>query len=322
MLSLLQIKLTVTTMRLNYHAYYFQNMQTGRKVQLDIRPFLRAFSSLQSPEVRSCVEYNGETLYLMHDVEDTFLLVQTRMNEIIRKIDTQNLTVDEITALLNDHEQVGFASYLHFGEGFFGIATTVLAPRIGAVDALISTLFNMLNINEWRFITHPLVHDISADSVKDLDFVSGTSIELAADLSIGEDLMGMLGFDQDEFQLFDGFEIKIKPRRNRNIKEPISRFAEDKLDQGVGKMVMRAKREAGDLMTDLYLNESGSVFDTINKGNGHGIAAKISDKVENNDLVREKVAEIREINELDTQPIDAICRYNSVDNWPNNLVDL
>ena len=52
------------------------------------------------------------------------------------------------------------------------------------------------------------------------------------------------------------------------------------------------------------------------------IAAKISDKVENNDLVREKVAEIREINELDTQPIDAICRYNSVDNWPNNLVDL
>src|SRR5690606_28146571 len=115
-------------MQATYYQYYFTKGNGQKKYSVDLRPFLQKYCSWKTTVFKSQFEHAGERLYLIHTVGDQYLFLHTLDNEIIKKIDSKNLTLGDLKAYLAG-DSAGFASYLNFREDFFGIACKVLSPR-------------------------------------------------------------------------------------------------------------------------------------------------------------------------------------------------
>jgi hypothetical protein len=98
-------------MRANYFGYYLIDRQRDRNILFDIRQFLTAFCNFNLPEYKNQFNHNQENLYLFNLTRNLFILIMTRSNEIIKKINRDRLELREIYDLLDKGDQLGFVSY-------------------------------------------------------------------------------------------------------------------------------------------------------------------------------------------------------------------
>ena len=133
-------------MKVNYFGYYLKNTASGKSVIFDLRKFLKEYCKMDAPKFKNNFSHNEGKLYLLHVVSDTYLFLMTRSNELIRKVNTNDITVGEIKNLLEQDEQLGFASYILFKENVFGFGSTLLAPKIDVFTKYINELLEALGI--------------------------------------------------------------------------------------------------------------------------------------------------------------------------------
>src|SRR5690606_20220705 len=79
------------TMRLSYNGYCLLHRATGQRFRFPLRGFLHAFCNFQNPQYKNSILYGSERLYLFPVLESLFLLVVTRSQELIKRIDTAHV---------------------------------------------------------------------------------------------------------------------------------------------------------------------------------------------------------------------------------------
>jgi hypothetical protein len=139
------------TMRLNYFGYYLTDSTNARSYLFDLRPMISAFCSVNSVPYKNGFTYGGENLYLFPVRQNIYLFVMTRSNEIIKKINTNNLNIDDISVLLRQGEHVGFASYVYLRDTNMGFASTFFAPKIQAFTQLIDAILESISLQNFKF---------------------------------------------------------------------------------------------------------------------------------------------------------------------------
>ncbi len=296
---------------LRYAAYHFSE-ESGNNSQFifDIRPFLKAYSEYGSLMLKSSFEKSGEKIYLLpaeeevmqrnqHFIPRLYYFVKTKDQEIIRKIDKEELTVSDIKEKLQEDESIAFAAYVYFTEKLICFVPTIYGPTLNELGEYLNELFSKLQIQLKMHITI-MADQTTVHEAQSLKFIGRSTIEIDSKNKMFQGVIdaiknfksgGQLNLDTSTL---GSIEVVFKPaRRGGNIKPVISPLLlEDNLD-GVKKFNLRAKEELEERLSDYYIMSKGALSDLIDlkdKGDGN-IASSISEALHENEQLATRLSE-------------------------------
>ena len=309
-------------MKVNYFGYYFKNTSNEKKILFDFREFLKAYSRFDSTTFKNSFIHQDEHLYLLHQTDDVFLFVITRSQEIIRKINTNDLSIGEVKSLLDEDEQLGFASYIIVQESFFGFGSTLLAPKFDVFGNYINNLLEALGIADWKFVQQPLLYQATKAEALSMPFIGRTTIALDKENSFVQDMLASISANTEDTMELEGIEIIIKPIKRQNVKKTVQKLLNSIPDEGIDKMIVKARNESLSAMTELYVVGQGAISDNVNKIDDSKIANKLKEKVLKNSILSTKITEYVSNEDLEKKVIDNILRYSNDSAWSSLLSNL
>ncbi|HEC73145.1 MAG TPA: hypothetical protein ENI26_02095 [Methylophaga aminisulfidivorans] len=303
-------------MRVSYFAHCLRNIESGENVKFDLGSFASAFCKFENPIFKNTFTHNGENVYLLHNSGDVYLFIMTKSNEVIRKINTDNLSVSEINDLLAKDEQLGFASYILIKENHFGYSSTLMAPRIDCFNDFIEFLLSKIGVKDYQFRTQALLYQATKADVLSMNYLGRTTIDLAKHSNVVKNFLSELNVTDADILELDGIEIKIKPKQRKNIKPVVDKVIQNLPDDGVEKMIVKAKhQDAGEALKDLYLIGQGSISDSIDKSKEAKIPDHLESKRKQNKIVDERLAEYIEHEQLTEKNIEVVQRFSDAESW-------
>ena len=110
-------------------------------------------------------------------------------------------------------------------------------------------------------------------------------------------------------------ELIIKPKRNCNIKEPISKVLENTSDDDLQKFIINARNAANENLTEYYIEGKGILHDIISSASDDILATTIRNKMINNQELNERLSIQK--NEIKNSTIDSIRSFDNPDTWAN-----
>lgn len=309
-------------MKLSYYGYSVERHSDGEKFLFDLRPFVEAFSKFQNVDFKNGFSHAGENVYLLRGGKDFYLYLITRSQEVIKKIKSSDHSVSEINDMLQRDERLGFASYVYFGKGFIGFASTIMAPKTKSFSKFINDVFEAIGINDYNFLLHPFMQEATFADALQMPFIGRTSVQVSKENKLYEDIRDFFGGTAEEFSEVDSFEVTVKPRRRQNIDAAIKKIISSVDQSGLDKFICRAKEDLGDHLMDMYLVGKGMISDIIPKGADHEIYEAISAKVGDNDELKAKLGEHECHEGFKKEEPEVFSGFNNVDAWAGKLSDL
>lgn len=309
-------------MKLNYLGYYLFNSDTGERVLFDIRRFLKSFCRVKDVNFKNSFHHSGDNLYLMYQSGDVFVFIITRNNDLIRRVNSADLTESEIMSLLSADEHIGFASYVILGESNLGFGTTLLSPKVDVFASYVNQIFYSVGITNWHFRLHSFANTATKAEAMQLDFVSKATIDLEKNNSVVEHLLNVLAGKVTDTVDIAGLQIIIKPKPKKDIGSVVKDVLENIPDEGVKKMVLRAKDEVGSLLTDIYLVGNGGLSDNVRIRNSAEIPVSIRKKYSTNNKLALKTQEFVEHEDFSQNHPDSIASFSDDDSWTVALQNL
>ncbi|PWN56200.1 hypothetical protein [Abyssibacter profundi] len=309
-------------MKVSYFGYSILKQKSDQQYLFDLRPFIRAFVQLDDVKFKSQFSYADESLFLLPVTDNLYLFLMTRTNEIIRKIKSSDLSVTEIYDLLSADEQIGFASYVYMGASFLGFASTVMAPRSKTFSVFLNELCDAIGLGRYNIILNPLLtQSTKADAMK-MDFIGRSVIQVTKENSFYEDIRNFFNGTSEEFADVDSFELTIKPRRKQNIEPAVKKVIAGVRDEGLDKMMIRAREEIGDEIMDVYLAGKGHVSDNIIKTKDRTIHEQIKEKIKTNSTLQQKVVEHESNSEFKKKEPNSFAKLHDADSWAHRISNL
>ncbi|MGV7197136.1 hypothetical protein [Xanthomonas axonopodis] len=280
-------------MQATYYQYYFTKGNGQKRYSVDLRPFLQKYCSWKTPIFKSQFEHAGERLYLIHTVGDQYLFLHTLDNEIIKKIDSKNLTLGDLKAYLAG-DSAGFASYLNFRDDFFGIACKILSPRGATFSSYINQVIEALNL-PYKFHAVALTHQMQRRDISKLSRVGKITVELQRENQLHEDLVEFIsGKTGQNYAEVGPIEITIRPeKRFGNIKAVLQGVSSQIGQKGVTDFEARAVTAVADKVIDVYLVGEGAVRHPISGDTDAKIQTDFEKQLSRNALLQEKLKEMR-----------------------------
>lgn len=307
-------------MKLTYFAYHFKRRDNGRKGLADIEPFLSAFCDIRVARFRNQFLYdNNEHLYLFKvpRYDRIFLFVMTRNNDIIKAVNTGQLECEEIAAKLDADEELGFASYVYVDNDFYGVAATSMGPKNTAFVHLINKIISKVRANI-EFFSIALTTNTDEEILLRMPIMGKTIIEVERGNSLYDAIKGFLGNDEQ----IDSFELAIKPKKRRNIKDGLQPLIANLPTNGIQKFIVRAKADLADALTDFYLIGKGAVSDILNRREEQYLFPDIIRRVDANALLTIKIQEVKDVNRLRELETSPVSNFHNVAAWADIVGDL
>jgi Intracellular sensor of Lambda phage, Abi component len=306
-------------MKVSYYGYAFKNIQSNLLTANGLRDILSGFCIYDNVSFKNEFQCGEEKQFLLHHLGNLFLFLQTRSNELIKKIDSQSLSVSEIYDQLRRDERIGFASYVYVEPTYFAYASTMMAPRVKTFADFVNKILARLQVSSHTFVTTALLHQATREEVLSMPFVGRSTVQIAATNSIFSDFMNIIGGEADEFTDVDSFEITIKPKKHKNISSAAKRLINATPDAGLDKMVIKAKEAAHESLMELYLAGNGLISDQIDLKNERNLTERIREKIEQNTTLREKVEEYEHHDAVSHAPLDFTARYRNARAWADSF---
>lgn len=312
-------------MRLNYFSYWLKDVNNNDRYRFDLHNFLNGFCRYENPALKSSFIYSGEHLYLKHHRSNTYILFITRNTDIIRRLNTENLDDQDLRELLQTNEDIAFASYAHIAPDLIAFGSTQMAAKVGALSEFLTQLLERLGVDNYVFRYTPIYTETTFDDAVELPMIGRTELSLAKDNSFAEEIKGFFGneLDENQWEDIDGIDIRIRPKRNRNINGIVGPFLNRIRGSGVQKVHLRAmSREDQDRLSDLYIEAQGPIADTIDPRDRTNLHERIIEKIESNTELMSKLGDQDADEEFKTLPRGTLDEYSDPDVWARRFDDL
>lgn len=229
----------------------------------------RALASSLGQALNSLIRANNQTRFINgayysihHIAQDVFMFLKTNNTDIIKTIDRNTNSYQDISALLHANEDVAFASYLIVSPNCIGFSSTIYGPKIGAFSTFYDECFFATNNNNnIRF--QPITKTITPAQALQYAYMGkiNVSLEKTSPFAVRE-LTNFLGVTSLAFDDVESFEIIIKPKRLKNIKDTITPTLNN-LPAGVIDLTIAAKQAIGDQAVELHIATSGTIYDIV-----------------------------------------------------------
>lgn len=307
-------------MKLSYYGYFLEHKTNQKCFRNDILPFLKSFCKVNSPKYKnSFVSLTNERMYLFCVTTNIFLFVMTKSHEIIKKIDTKTIDIDEIYSKLGSNDKLGFASYVYFDKNYYGIASTIQGPRNKSFNYFVNCIISSLNISKYELKSFALMHQSSKADVLKMPFIGKTIVQVGEGNNLFDHIKGFMGFKVSDI---DSFLIEVRPKRKKSIKQSFENLNSKINDDGLLKYIVRAKESQEESMEDFYIACSGGVFDSISAREDSKIYIEIVDKSKNNSILADKIGEFNDAKEFSNDTVQEIANFSQLSAWANYLSSL
>lgn len=308
-------------MKASYFGYAIEKHSTQETFLHDLRGFLRCFAGYNNAEYKAQFTHLGENVYVVHVRGDVFLFLITRNHEIIKRINSRDLSVTEIQDLLLD-DSIGFASYLYMQSSYFAFASTAMAPRVPTFCEMVTRIFRTLQLNDYRIVPYPLITKSSRRDARRMNIIGETSMRLHKDSGLANHIKVALQISDAAFEEIGGIDIKFKPQRKRSITVAARQIIDQVPDAGLERFVVKAKNQVGETLQELWLVDKGQLSDSIGSSREIDILEEIPEKANNNGALHDKVSEheaSNEFSEVDHRDLD---RFRDAESWADHLGDI
>lgn len=284
-------------MQLSYHLYSVRDRNTGDVYRVDLRRFFSGYAGWRNSAFKNGFSHGGESVFLLPYVGNVYMFVQAKDNEIIKKIERSTISVSEIRDVLNENDSVGFASFVCIGEDFIAFGSTVLAPRVKAFAAHVNALFHKLEI-DLSFDIDALTYTLPKQEVQSLSHVGKFSVCVKSGNRLFDAVKASFGGgDREDFDI-GSIEITVRPLKARGDNGKALKAALNNVgDQGLESFDVRAKIDAADKMTDVFIVGAGGVRDPIDTSDMATIADQIVNAASSNKILGERLRELRKDND-------------------------
>jgi hypothetical protein len=301
-------------MKLNYYSYYINHVPTGEKFGQQIDGFLKAFCKYDNSSLKNEIKLNGKNLYLLNPVGNLFLFLQTSNADLIKKFNKKEISASDLHDILSTDESIAFASYVYHYKQCFGIASTVSAPKLPTFCHFVNQLLQLTGNNEYQFVIIPnLIKETTRKEALDLSFIGKATIEVGRNNTLFEHIKQFLGTKIIDTSDISSMQLIIKPKRNCNIKEPISKVLENTNDDDLQKFIINARNAASENLTEYYIEGKGIFHDIISPASDDMLASTIRNKMINNHELNERLSIQK--NEINNSTIDSIRSFDNPDTW-------
>lgn len=303
-------------MRLSYYGYYLTHKMNYGRHLIDLSKFILSFAECNDTRLKGRLFHNSENIYLQKLAGNVCVFAMTRDAEKFKKIDTSKMSITEFTQLLGQDEKLGFASYIIVKPNFFGFASSSLSPKFDAFCSVINSLLGYTGNGAWDFCVKPLVHQATRDEAVRMNYIGKTTIEVKRENSLARNILNVINADGDADEL-DSLEITLKPKKGRSIKSAVTHLISSTSDDGVEKLVMKAKNEATSAMLDLYVVGRGVISDNLGNHDESVISDIMECKIRDNENLRDQLEIFKADGQQNEANYSGILSIDSVSAWTN-----
>lgn len=303
-------------MRINYYRYYFkyQNKVTFYSIQNLIYQYLHNAPATFQEQFKTTI--SNDNLYIFETtINNLYFFMRTRDDEVIRKINSSKLTIEDIKATFNPDEKLGFSSYIYVDQDYIGFASTNLAPKASDFTDFMNQLVQKIDSN-LIFELEAIMTELSAADAKKLAFVSRAHIKVPASKSMMADILGSVGYNTPNPSInVDYIEVILKAEPGKNILEQTKSILDAATSQ-TDKFILSAKANMADNLRDYYIEAAGGLSDTIYQGKkASDTERKIETKILTNTDLKQILDRKRKNEKKQTEDISVITNYITNNRW-------
>jgi len=300
--------------KISYFGYSIQHKVSQETHLVDLSKTLLSFASLDSPAFKSSFRFNSEYIYLKKLSENVCVLLMTRDGEKFKSINTSNFSISEVRKMLGTDEKIGFASYVIIKPHFFGFASSSLSPKFDVFTDLVNELLSRTDNGNLQFCINPLIRQATKEEAVNMEYIGRTTIEVTRKNTLADHFLNFISADSGADEL-ESIEITVKPKYGRSIKPIIEAMINATSDEGLKKLILKAKNDASSAMLDLYVAGRGVISDTLDVSDELSIASVIEEKISKNLILQEQLREHIKNGQVDKADFSRILRYSDEPAW-------
>ncbi|EGQ8486979.1 hypothetical protein FDE57_19780 [Vibrio parahaemolyticus] len=260
-------------MKLRYFGYHLRKFDTQKTFLFNIKSIVDAFISSNNMELKSSFKRGDDKLYLTHIAgqKNVYYFVRTSDDDLVKRINEQNLTVSDITDKLSANEKVAYASYVYLNDtdNIMACASSTSCPRFDDFADYINELFNKVGLDNYDFFIDALTSNSNKADLMNMEMVNSVYVDVAADKSLGKLIAKELTGNSNAS--LGNFRITIEPTGS-NLKQTfanmLTRLAptgKAKNTQGVTRIGAKAKHnELKGQLNDYWLDNENNLTDNLN----------------------------------------------------------
>jgi hypothetical protein len=283
-----------------YFKYWIEH--DAQRYRTSIGDIIQAFSKIQDSSVRLSFKSGDDNLFIFPSSENVYLFIVTKDDELIKAISADTIKQVDIASKLDNHERIGFASYVYIGKNFIGMASTIHGPKIKKLIELINEILNRCGKADHQFVCAPFEMSVTPKQAMKFDFKGAVRMEIPRGANLFNTLIPSLGNPRDVQRIV----IEMHP----DVRSPMSEGADAAIQMadksGMTKLMLKAKDSLADQLTDYYLIGSGNIGRAIAAKNEKDICLAIIQDVDNNLALREALAEYENDADYRKGPIDTL----------------
>lgn len=256
-------------MKVSYYSYYVSDISTGKptKENINLKDFVDNL-------IKKQVVMENE--FISHLYNDVYAFIKIDDAAFIKKINTENLTVDDINQSLEKNESIGFSSYFIVKEKVIGFASTIFSSKVNKLETYIN---NHVSSKDRQFVMKPIMKTMTKAESLNLEYIGRTTLTIERSSSIFNDVLSSVGVKKLDDELIDGIQVIVKPKPRRNIKNVTKEIIEKHYDD-LTAIKIRAKDHLADIATEVYLSENIQC-DVINTKKSTNIALEMENCYKN-----------------------------------------
>lgn len=296
-------------MKLSYHKYYIEH-KTNR-YQHNLLPFLERFTEVDSKSFKNDFYNHGDKLFLFRLINQMFLFVVTKDTEIIKSINSDNFSHEDIQDKLASNENIGFASYIYFSNNYYGMASTFYGPKNHIFNNFVNDIFKKLGLTGYSFQSMSFPLEANRRTAKELAFKSAVRFDISKSNPLFDHISGYFNNPKDT----DKISIQFKPTPRGHMDDTFDKLMDNLNDDGLKNFVAKGKETLQDSLTDFYITGVGHIADSITVKGENQICNSIKDKISKNSHLIKGIEEYENDRSYIRKNLENLAIFNDLDVW-------
>lgn len=308
-------------MKINYYCYCIEDLDTREKYNFDIKPLIKTLTDWKtSIGISGRIVRGGESLFLIPVSRNYYLFVQTKTNEVIKKIEKKpdSINASEIVNMLSNNESLGFASYVLFDpiRNLFAFSSRMYSPKVTAFQHFFNDVFMSLGLGRLSFVVEPMKNSMSKNNAMTLPFIGKTRLMVNKDHQLFDHIANLLVGQASDRDVIAEMEVIIKPAPRKNVSQSMASVIHNTQQNGLEGIIIRAKENMEDQLKDIYISSSGAIFDEVDSIEEGIVYAVMANCLATNQLLAEKVSDHERTIGYTNKVLDSLLYYYDANNWP------
>lgn len=208
---------------------------------------------------RLVVGDGGESLYVFRGRGgrgNAFLFVMSKDHDFIRKINSEQISQEDIRNTLQRNEEIGFASYVYTEAKYYGLGGVMGGPRHIPFSQFINFILTRIGCR-LRFESEAIMQKVGLNEVREFVDVGAVSFRYSTTGEKGADILRMCAFNPTDHA--GTVEVIIRPKRGRDQKAAAIPALRAATESGARHIGVKGRHHEGEAMVEHYLDIGGRI---------------------------------------------------------------